>query len=217
LLIVITIIGLLGALAYPAIKSALNAAKAAQAVSGIRQSGMILLASSTESNNEVQLMFSGSMASVDEYTLYDIVKDYTKVDGDELSKIIRTPAYHDSGGKWFVWAVNRDGPWVEEQIQSGDSNPKVQKLQLNRLENHSNFPLLADSSNEDGSPRSSFGNDYDRGYRFAMRYNKKGPIFFLDGSVQMVGADKMHLYGIEEGFVFNRGSKTDPDAVTSNP
>jgi hypothetical protein len=138
----------------------------------------------------------------------------------ELSRIIRTPAWYTppfgSLSTWTAWGINfEDNPdngvfWKKGPVP-GDPSKEIHYLRTFQVVNPSIYPLLGDSSDDRGQPHIRMSSVNQGGRSFAMRYNKKGPIFTLDGSTKMIGEDQMEAFGLKTGYVFKPSNPaTDP-------
>jgi prepilin-type N-terminal cleavage/methylation domain-containing protein len=228
MLVVIAIIAILVSLLVPAVSRARRASQVTNALSGIRQSGTYLLAEATENQGVIDLFVFGStgIPEAEDLLLVHIVRKHMGVDtqNEGLARIIRTPAWHrhPSGGRLAhrnVWGINyRNNPAnnVIWQLLPFPSTPNrnFYRMRTYGPSNPSIFPILADSSNGSGEPMIEMSRDpynNDRGTYFAMRYNRQGPIFTLDGSARMIGREQMRAYGFEVGYIFR------PNTPAINP
>lgn len=226
LLVVIAILALLASLVVPAVGRALASAKVTQAISGIRQSGMFVLAEATENQGKIGMQIFGSSSGMQDYRLEGIVSKHlgdVQKDNAQLSRIIRTPAWynHPTGGQlstWNVWGVNYEDNsengvfWKRESVPGYEQN--VAFLYTSGVMNPTNYALLGDSSNDKGAPHLRLSRVNGSGYSFALRYNKRGPIFTLDGSAKMIGRDQMERYGFRRGYLFKTDNPaTDPEFI----
>jgi prepilin-type N-terminal cleavage/methylation domain-containing protein len=217
-LIVITIIVVIASLMFSLIGHMRNKAHAVDCLNRIKQCGLIVLGKAADNNNILKIHVSGTSSDMHDFRLYGMVNE--SVGSHTVEKVVRTPAHEGKdGGTWLVWAVNRDSDpstgviWERFWVERGGQQRYLEGLRLARCSSPESYPLLADSSNEQGVPRTGFGNS--QPYKFAMRYGRKGPIFFLDGAARMVGRDEMASYGITRGYVFKGNPAKNPTPVTA--
>lgn len=220
LLVVIAIIIVLAALLFPMFSRMQSALQATDAVNRIRQCGFVVMQKATENNNLLLIHASGTSRNMHDLRLYGMVRE--AMDDGEVDKLVYTPAYQkQASGTWPVWGVNLDDnkeigvDWERVWLERGGEERYVEGLRLGRGSAAGEYPLLADSSNSDGVPRARFANDNQ--HKFAMRYRRKGPIFFLDGSARLVGEQDMAKYGITKAYVFKSDPVEEPMLVTASP
>lgn len=218
ILIAISIIMLLAAILFPVLKMTKSKLQAAQAVQRIKQCGIVVLQKAIDNNNTVVVHANGTSSNMRDLRLYGMMEE---VAGEqEVGRYVYTPAYESlASGTWPVWALNFDDAeekgikWEKVWFQRGGENRYAEGLNLTRCDSMHEYPLFADSSNGNGVPRARFSNDDQ--YKFAMRYQAKGPVFFLDGSTQMVGRDDMAKFGITRAYLFKDNPVTEPTLVTT--
>ncbi len=213
LLVVITIIIVLAAIGFTLIKHVQANARAMDSLQRIRQCGLVVLQTASDRNNVLVIHVAGTSTNMHDLRLYGMVA--ASVGEASAGRYVYTPAYEKKAvGTWPVWAANIDNDdanmikWEKVWFDRGGEQRYANGLNLTRVASTNRYPLLADSSNNDGVPRCLFGNG--NPYKFAMRYNKKGPVFMLDGSARMVGRDEMGKIGITQAYAF-------PDNPISNP
>jgi len=97
-------------------------------------------------------------------------------------------------------------------MDKNGSNAGVVSMPLSRCRAPSIYPLLGDSCDSTGVPRLRISKERFP-QRFAMRYEGKGPLFFLDGSTRMVGPGDMGKYGFTEGWLFKDDPINNPEKV----
>jgi hypothetical protein len=138
-----------------------------------------------------------------------------------VGKLVYTPAYErQAKGTWPVWGVNLDDneengiKWEKVSFERGGEQRTANGLRLAKCMAPERYPLLADTSNSSGVPRVRFANDNQ--HKFAMRYQGKGPIFFLDGSTQLVGRGDMAKFGITQAYLFKNNPTTAPTLVSAS-
>lgn len=229
LLVVITIVGILIALLLAGLRIALTSAAIAQSISGIKQSGEIVMLEAIDNNNTVILHKSGDGSGMTNWQLFGMVwhalsKGANRGDiAEQVYKVACTPAWQSqANSEWEVWGGNMDdnvelgAVWEDVIVEKGATpadDRVVSGLRMARVNKPNLYPLLADSANDTGKPRARFGNTND--YKFAMRYREQGPIFFLDGSVRLVGVDDMEDYNIDVAYLFDQGNTvSNPTQVT---
>jgi prepilin-type N-terminal cleavage/methylation domain-containing protein len=218
LLVVIAIIIVLAALLFPVFSRVQSALQATDAVNRIRQCGIVVMQKATENNNLLLIHVSGTSSNMHDLRLYGMVRE--ALDAGDPDKLVYTPAYEkQASGTWPVWGVNLDDnkdlgvDWERVWLIRGGEERYVEGLRLGRGSAAGQYPLLADSSNSEGVPRARFAND--NTHKFAMRYRRKGPIFFLDGSARLVGQQDMGNYGITKAYLFTSDPVEAPTLVTA--
>jgi prepilin-type N-terminal cleavage/methylation domain-containing protein len=218
LLVVITIIAALASLMYPLVGHFRKKAQASESLNRIRQCGLIVLSKATESNNVLQIHISGTASNMQDLRLHGMVQE--SVGKDMVGKLVYTPAYEKKAdGTWPVWATNLDSNpsigivWERLWVTRNGEQRYLEGLRLATCGSPERYPLFADSSNASGEPRARFGNNDD--YKFAMRYGRKGTIFFLDGAARLVGQDEMAKYGITRAYVFGNDPTSRPTPVAA--
>lgn len=223
-LVVIAILIILAAISVSISSKAIKKAEVVDAISRVRQCGTYLVHAGADRDNKIKVFVHGSEKY--DYALRDLLE----ADGmsrDETYKYIITPAYYKAGLKgakmdrWHAWGTNaEDAPaigvvWNEPlQFNSGGGKIGERTLYLGQCDSPSDYPLLADSCDETGTPRLRISKGR-FAQRFAMRYEGKGPVFLLDGSVEMVGQNEMGKYGFTEGYLFEDDPVKDPKKVTA--
>jgi prepilin-type N-terminal cleavage/methylation domain-containing protein len=219
LLVVITIIAVLAALIFPLVSNFSRKAQAVDSLNRIKQCGAIVFSKAADTNNILQIHVSGTSSNMQDLRLYGMVEE--RVGKNMVGKLVYTPAYEKkASGTWPVWATNIDSNpdkgivWERIWVERKGEQRYLESLRLAKCGSQERYPLFADSSNANGEPRTSFGND--NAYKFAMRYGGRGAIFFLDGATRMVGPDEMAKYGIKRGFVFKDDPTIAPTLVTAN-
>ena len=220
LLVVIAIIAILAALLFPLVKYMKAGAQAAQSISRIRQCGTIVLHKAVENNNFLWIHAHGTAVNMEDLRLYGMVQEATGMGTEEVGRLVYTPAYEKQAiGSWPVWGVNYDDnlqigvDWETVWVERGGEQRYLQGLRLAKCREPQRYPLLADTSNSEGTPRSNFGTN--REHKFAMRYRKKGPVFFLDGSCQLIGREEMGRYGLTQAYLFKDNPVSSPTLVTA--
>lgn len=222
MLVVIAIIALLAALIVPGVNRVRRSARVTEALSAIRECGTLLLAEAADNEGKLLMHIWGSSSGMQDYRMWGIVQrrlgDIHHTD-DAIARIIRTPAYRNSNetgsNSWMVWGVNFEDNaengvyWTPSTIAGLPQN--VHMLRTYGVVNPAVYPLLGDSSDQNGVPylrMSRIGRD---NRMFALRYDEKGPIFLLDGSAKMIGEEQMETYTLRMGYRFAR------DNPTTNP
>ena len=216
LLVVIVIIVVLAAALVTVVGRLKETSQAGLAIHRIRQCGMIVMQKAVDFNNKLVIHVDGTSSNMRDLRLYGMVEEI--VGREEVGRYVYTPAYEKlASGTWPVWAANTDNDpdngikWEKVWFERGGEQRYAEGLNLSRCKSFNGYPLLADSSNADGTPRARFSNDED--YKFAMRYKSKGPVYLLDGSVQQVGRGDMHLLGIKRAYLFKKDPVSSPTLV----
>lgn len=222
LLVVITIIATLAALLFPLAKHMKAGAQAAQSISRIRQCGTIVLQKASENNNFLWIHAYGSAVNMEDLRLYGMVQEATGINKEDVGRLVYSPAYEkekQAVGPWPVWGVNCDDnlqigiKWETVWVEREGEKRYLQGLRLAKCSEPQRYALLADTSNSAGVPRSNFGTA--REHKFAMRYRSKGPVFFLDGSCQLLGRGDIGRYGLTTAYLFKNNSVSNPTLVTA--
>jgi prepilin-type N-terminal cleavage/methylation domain-containing protein len=221
LLVVITIIAVLASLVFSLAKHIKAGAQAAQSISSIRQCGMIALQKAAENNHFLWIHAYGPAVNMEDLRLYGMVQEATGLNTEDVGRLVYTPAYEKEKqalGPWPVWGVNCDDnlqigvDWETVWVEREGEQRYHQGLRLAKCKEPHRYPLLADTSNSAGVPRSNFGTS--REHKFAMRYKNKGPVFLLDGSCQLIGRAEMGRYGLTQAYLFNDNPISNPTLVT---
>jgi prepilin-type N-terminal cleavage/methylation domain-containing protein len=224
LMVVITIVVVLAGLSVAIYGKARKSADGMEALNRIRQSGMFMLGTAADNHNKLAVFVHGSGNY--ERALRDLL-EAEGMNRDETYKMIITPAYYKEGLKgakmdrWHAWGTNTDDApgigavWTETKMRNADGSiAGVLSMPLARCKAPSSYPLFGDSCDSTGVPRLRISKGR-FAQRFAMRYGGKGPLFFLDGSAQMIGPNDMGRYGFTEGYLFKSDPVNDPEKVTA--
>jgi hypothetical protein len=216
ILVVMVIIAVIAALLIQVVGRIRVSSQAATSIERIRQCGLIVKQKAIDNSNMIVIHVNGTSSKMQDLRLYGMVQEI--VGEKNVGRYVYTPAYEKQGnGTWPVWGTNIDNDpenniiWEKVWFQRGGEQRYAEGLNLARCGTTNSYPLLADSSNANSEPRARFAND--DVYKFAMRYNGKGPVFMLDGSAQLVGPGDMRNLGIQQGYLFKDGLKVKPTLV----
>lgn len=218
LLVAIGIVAILAAALFPLTRRVRATLQATEALHRIRQCGGIVIQRASDNHNLLLIHASGTSSNMRDLRLYGMVEEVLR--GGDVGEFVYTPAYESqASGTWPVWGVNLDDnpefgvDWERVWLERGGEQRYVEALRLARCTAGGRYPLLADSSNGSGVPRARFANNNE--HKFAMRYQGKGPIFFLDGSTRLVGQSEMAKYGITHAYLFESGPVENPTLVAA--
>jgi len=219
ILVVMVIIAVIAAVLIQVFGRARVSSQAATSIQRIKQCGLIVMQKAIDNSNKIVIHVNGTSSNMQDLRLYGMVQEI--VGEKDVGRYVYTPAYEKQGsGTWPVWGTNIDNDpennimWEKVWFQRGGEQRYAEGLNLARCGTTNSYPLFADSSNANSEPRARFSNDDD--YKFAMRYNGKGPVFMLDGSSQLVGPGEMQILGIRQGYLFKGGPKVKPTLVKAS-
>lgn len=227
LLVVIVIVATLAGIVFVVAGKARERANSVDTINRVRQSGLFLFTSAADNGGKITVFVGGNghtdkrlISQVASSLGFDPSRSSNNAQIYEAVKNIVYTKATDPGSftAWETFGINIDDndrlgvDWNNTRIEDENGiTGNVNIINPGTATRAESYPLIADSSNDQGIPRLRFGNG--NPHKFAMRFNGKGAAYFLDGSARLIDPDEMGKYGITAGYLFEDGPNSKPKLV----
>lgn len=209
LLVTITIVIALAALAFTIFGRTKKAAERVDCVNRLRQASAMLLASSNDSNGRIRA-FRGGSGSFD-FRPYFIVADELQLrsnsqvtDTEAMQDIMSCPsAPNPQTPHWTCYGVNftdneqMGAVWKDEQVKDeAGRTGNVSSLLVSTVTRPSGYVLIADSCQSNGQQIFRIRG----GDKVGLRHDGRANVAFLDGSVRSMSPADLGGIGFKSAF-----------------
>ena len=211
LLVVITIVIVLAALAFTMLRRGKTAAERASCINRLRQVANMLISSATDNGGRLQVIRDGSGEF--DFLPYFIVRDQLELPAEpfeahysRLRDVMFCPsapepeqktAHLHTYGVNFAPNVRAGVTWKDELVEDSEGRTgTLATLPLASVSGPSNYPLVADSCQSNGQQTFRIL-DADR---IGLRHGGRANAAFLDGSARSLGQEDLGKLGFKDAY-----------------